>query len=53
MPDTTATLKRGALPTPRHILATAKPYVALVGAPAEYVVIPQTISMWGNDVHGD
>ena len=53
MPDTTATLKRGALPTPRHILATAKPYVALVGAPAEYIVIPQTISMWGNDVHGD
>ena len=53
MPNTTAP-KRGALPTPRNILASATPHVAgLIGAPPQYIVIPQTLSMWGNDVHGD
>ncbi len=46
--------KRGALPTPRSILASATPHAAgLIGAPPQYIAIPQTLSMWGNDVHGD
>jgi hypothetical protein len=45
--------KRGALPTPRSVLASATPYAALVGAPPNYILIPPKISMWGNDVHGD
>jgi hypothetical protein len=53
MSGTAQTLKRGALPTPRHLLANATPHVALAGAPPEYILIPQKISMWGNDVHGD
>ena len=50
---TNPTLRRGALPAPRSTLAAAKPYVPFVGAPATYIVRPQKISMWGNDVHGD
>ena len=48
--------KRGAIPTPRNLLATAVPYFASVRAPAtppNFIVIPKQISMWGNDVHGD
>src|SRR3954447_21593205 len=51
MPD--QTLKRGALPSPRHALAAATPYPAEVAAPANFLVKPAKISMWGNDVHGD
>src|SRR5690242_18560036 len=51
MPD--QVVKRGAMPSPRHALAAAAPYPALVGAPANFIVKPQKISMWGNDVHGD
>lgn len=46
-------LGRGATPTPRHALARATPYVPLIGAPPNFIVIPARISMWGNDVHGD
>ena len=46
-------LRRGALPSPRSALAAARPHVAAVGAPPTYLVRPQRISMWGNDVHGD
>jgi hypothetical protein len=53
MPDTTETPMRGALPTPRHVLASATPHTALLGAPPNYIVIPQRISMWGNLFHGD
>ena|SRR5271166_3215665 len=49
----TQTPKRGALPTPRSVLASATPYAALVGAPPDYILVPPKISMWGNDVHGD
>jgi len=45
--------KRGAIPSPRHALAAAAPYIPSVGAPPNFIVKPQTISMWGNDVHGD
>jgi hypothetical protein len=43
---------RGAIPTPRSVLAAAVPHAAL-GAPPTYIVVPKQISMWGNDVHGD
>ena len=45
--------KRGAIPTPRSLLAAAVPHSALVGAPPTLIVIPRQLSMWGNDVHGD
>ncbi len=51
MPDLSP--KRGAIPTPRNLLAAAVPYSARVGAPPTFIVIPKQISMWGNDVHGD
>jgi hypothetical protein len=44
---------RGAIPTPRHLLAAATPYAMAIGAPPTHLVIPAKISMWGNDVHGD
>ena len=55
MPTPIAAPKRGALPSPRSVLATATPFVAdaRLGAPPEYIVIPPQISMWGNYVHGD
>jgi hypothetical protein len=45
-------LKRGALPTPAHILAGATPHTA-VGGPPNFIRMPPRLSMWGNDVHGD
>jgi acylphosphatase len=48
-----STLKRGALPSPRHALAGATPFVPAIGAPPNFIVKPAQISMWGNDVHGD
>src|SRR5690348_17073850 len=49
----TPTLRRGARPAPRSALAAAKPHVPFVAAPPTYLVRPNEISMWGNDVHGD
>jgi hypothetical protein len=45
--------KRGAIPSPRSALAAATPYVAITAAPLNFITVPQQISMWGNDVHGD
>ncbi|HEX3363774.1 hypothetical protein [Phenylobacterium sp.] len=54
--------KRGAAPTPRHLLAGAMPYmpggleaaaIAPRKAPAEFIRIPKQISMWGNYYDGD
>jgi len=46
--------RRGALPTPRHLLSAAMPFgMAIVGAPLNHIVVPKKINMWGNDVHGD
>jgi hypothetical protein len=59
---TQASPKRGATPTPRHLLAAATPYVAegleaaLIArprAPANFARIPKKISMWGNYYDGD
>src|SRR5947199_3924441 len=51
MPDLTP--KRGALPSPRSALASATPHKPTLGAPPQFIVIPNRISMWGNDTHGD
>jgi hypothetical protein len=45
--------KRGAIPSPRHILAAAIPHRAIIGAPPNFIMVPQRISMWGNYYHGD
>ena len=47
------TLKRGAKPSPRSVLAGATPHAIQIGAPPNLITIPQRLSMWGNDVHGD
>jgi hypothetical protein len=58
MPDTQNTPKRGAIPTPRNLLAAAMPYMpggveAAPAAPADFIRIPKQISMWGNYYDGD
>jgi hypothetical protein len=45
--------RRGAIPTPRHLLAAATPFSIFIGAPLNHLVVPKKISIWGNDVHGD
>jgi hypothetical protein len=46
--------KRGAIPSHRSVLAAAVPYSAPAGAPpANFVVLPQKISFWGNYSNGD
>src|SRR5215468_9001061 len=45
--------QRGARPSPRSVLAAATPHVPIIAAPPTFIVVPQRISMWGNDVHGD
>jgi hypothetical protein len=46
--------KRGAIPSPRSALAAAIPYAAGgVGAPPNFIVIPQQLSTWGNTQYGD
>jgi hypothetical protein len=47
-------LMRGATPTPRHVLARAKPFVRKAAAiPPYYFNFPATNNMWGNDQYGD
>ncbi len=57
MPEPTRRLGRGAVPTPRNLLASATPFHlapgALLGAPPNLIVKPQQISFWGNYNHGD
>lgn len=54
--------KRGAIPTSRHMLAAAMPYmsggleeaaIAPRRAPPNFIRIPKKISMWGNYYDGD
>ena len=53
--DLTKRLPRGAIPTPRHELAAAMPYVAeeRIAAPPEFLMWPVQMSSWNNYVHGD
>lgn len=48
-------IRRGAIPTPRHVLARSMPLLmeARPPAPATFLIVPKKLSMWGNDVHGD
>ena len=48
-------IRRGALPTPRHVLARSMPLLMETRAlaPPTFLIIPKKLSMWGNDVHGD
>ena len=45
--------KRGANPTPASVLAAATPLVPAIGAPPNFITIPQTLSFWGNYSNGD
>jgi hypothetical protein len=47
------TVKRGAIPSPRHELAAATPHVALANLPPHHLIHPKKLSMWHNDKHGD
>src|ERR1700761_2414976 len=47
------TVKRGALPAPRHVLAAATPFAPKIAAPLNFITIPAQLSIWGNDAHGD
>ncbi len=44
----------GLLPTPRHILASAKPFEPLMTfmGPTEFAVVPKKLSVWGNNKYG-
>ena len=43
----------GAIASPRHVIAGAMPHRITGSTPANFIVIPQTLSMWLNDVDGD
>jgi hypothetical protein len=44
--------KRGAIPSPRSALAAATPFV-VVAAPPTFIIVPKTLSFWGNYSDGD
>jgi hypothetical protein len=46
-------LKRGAKPSPRHMLAAAMPHMAIAGAPPNSLIVPGRLSFWHNDTTGD
>jgi hypothetical protein len=50
---TKISVKRGAKPSPRYELAAAMPHTIHPGTPPTYLIIPNQISMWHNDTHGD
>jgi hypothetical protein len=56
MSGTRTSPRRGAIATPRHLLAAATPYQRAEAAPAApptFIRIPKKISMWGNYYDGD
>jgi hypothetical protein len=44
---------RGAIKSPRHRLAGAKPHVVTAAAPPQFIMIPAKLSMWLNQIDGD
>lgn len=44
---------RGAIPSPRHVLAAATPHRIVGATPASWLWAPQKLSMWHNDQYGD
>src|SRR5215510_8263803 len=54
--DLTKRLPRGAIPSPRHDLAAAIPYLPdarKISAPASFLMWPIQMSSWNNYVYGD
>lgn len=47
------TFKRGAIPTPQNELDAAPRHLAKEAVPIEFFHMPNKISIWGNDQHGD
>jgi hypothetical protein len=45
--------KRGARPTPSHILQAARPFESVAAAPEQFAIVPKQLSVWGNDRFGD
>ena len=46
--------KRGAMSSPRHALAAATPYLqAHPATPPNHILLPKSLSSWGNFDHGD
>ena len=54
-PDLMKRLPRGAIPTPRHELAAAMPFVPdeAIASPAEFLMWPIQMSSWNNYIYGD
>jgi hypothetical protein len=46
-------LGRGAIPTPRYLLAGATPHKIVKQHPQEHITLPRKISFWGNYSDGD
>jgi hypothetical protein len=46
-------LLRGAIPTPRNLLAGATPHVAVEPTPPQFLWLPTQVNMWGNATFGD
>jgi len=44
---------RGALPSPRHRLASAIPHAVTTLTPPQFLWLPVRLSMWGNATYGD
>ena len=44
---------RGAIPSPRHRLASARPFEAAVPPPDEFINLPSQVNAWGNTQFGD
>lgn len=44
---------RGAFPSPRHRLASARPHVATTPTPEQWLWLPSQLSFWGNETDGD
>ena len=46
-------MMRGAIPSPRHLLAAAKPHIIVGTTPEQFLYFPQQLSIWGNGQYGD
>ncbi|MEN9303790.1 MAG: hypothetical protein RL264_2219 [Bacteroidota bacterium] len=46
-------MKRGAIASPRHLLAAASPHQLLGNTPPQFLYLPAQLSNWGNDQYGD
>ena len=46
-------VSRGAIPSPRHKLASAMPHMVTTATPPQFLWNPKQISMWANDQYGD